>query len=114
SHGGEGDCAEGEVEIGGGRDDGCVVATELKDGACEAGGEAWGNGAAHRGASGCGDERNEWRVDELLADGGIADEEGGETFWGEAMYFRELFCCSFEDSLCGQCGERGVFAGLSY
>ncbi len=32
AHGGEGDGAEGEVEIGGGGDDGCVVAAEFEDG----------------------------------------------------------------------------------
>ena len=49
SHGGEGYGAEGEVEVGGGGDDGRVVASQLEDGSGEAGGEAWAYGAAHRG-----------------------------------------------------------------
>ncbi len=49
SHGGEGYGAEGEVEVGGGGDDGCVVASEFEDGSGEASGEAGGYGSAHRG-----------------------------------------------------------------
>ncbi len=63
SHGGEGDGAEGEVEVGGGADDGGVVAAEFEDGAGEAGGEARSYGTAHGGRAGGGDERDERRVD---------------------------------------------------
>ena len=52
AHGGEGDAAEGEVDVGGGGDDGGVVAAELEDGAGEAGGEARAYGSAHGGGAG--------------------------------------------------------------
>src|SRR5262249_25814760 len=41
AHGREGDGADCEIEIGRGRDDGSVVAAELKDRTGEAGGETW-------------------------------------------------------------------------
>ncbi len=108
AHGGEGDGAEGEVEVGGGGDDGCVVAAEFEDGSGEAGGEAWGDGAAHCGAAGGGDEWDEWGVDELLAYGCVADEEGGEALGTLPNFFGR----SLEDGLRGECGERSFFAGL--
>ena len=55
AHGGEGDGAEGEVEVGSGGDDGCVVAAEFEDGFGEAGGEARSYSAAHGGGASCGD-----------------------------------------------------------
>ena len=52
AHGREGDGAQGEIEVGGGGDDGGVVAAELQDGAGEACGELRGYGAAHGGRAG--------------------------------------------------------------
>src|SRR5215813_5296035 len=49
AHGREGDGADCEIEIGRGRDDGSVVAAELKDRTGEAGGETWADVAAHCG-----------------------------------------------------------------
>jgi hypothetical protein len=79
AHGGEGDGAQGEVEIGRGRDDGGVVAAELEQGAGEAGRQP---GATARPMAvepvaetrGRGD-----RVDQRLADGRGADEDAGEA-----------------------------------
>ncbi len=59
AHGREGDGAEGEVEVGRGGDDGCVVAAEFEDGLGEARGEFGRDGAAHGGRSGGGDERDD-------------------------------------------------------
>ncbi len=66
-------------------------------------------GAAHRGGAGGGDEWDEGRVDELLADGCVADEEGGEAF-GDAAEF--LLRGALEDGLGGEGGEGSFFGGL--
>src|SRR5271154_4316855 len=44
----------------------------------------------------------------MLADGGVAYKERCEGF-GDVT---EFFCCSFEDGLGGEGGERSFFGGL--
>ena len=48
AHGREGDGPQGQAEVGGGADDGGIVAAEAEDGAGEAGGQARPDMAAHR------------------------------------------------------------------
>lgn len=108
AHGGEGDGAEGEVEVGGGGYDGGVVAAQLEDGSGEASGQFGGYGSAHRGAAGGGDEGDERVLDQLLAYVSVAYEEGGEAF-GDGTEFSRGFV---EDGLGGERGERRFFAGL--
>ena len=44
----------------------------------------------------------------MLADGGVADQEGGEAF-GDAA---EFLCCPIEDGLGGEGGEGSFLGGL--
>ncbi len=117
AHGAEGHGAEGEVEVGGGADDGGVVAAELEQGAGEAGGEAGADGPAHAGGAGGGDEGHQGRVDEGLADGVVAEEEGGEVgqdLRGEVVGVLggKLLGGSEEEGLGREGGEGGLFGRL--
>ncbi len=49
AHGGEGDAAQRQIEIGGRANDRGIVAAELENGASKALREAWTNGSSHRG-----------------------------------------------------------------
>jgi len=75
AHGGEGDRAKGEREVGGWADDAGVVAAEFEEGAGKAGGEAGADGSAHAGGAGGGDQRDEGGVDEGMAGFVVAYEE---------------------------------------
>ena len=79
AHGREGDRPDGEIEIGRGRDDGGVVAAELKDRAGETGGEPRADGAAHGGRAGGRDDGDAGVVDERLADIAAADQDLGQA-----------------------------------
>ena len=67
---------------------------------------AGADGAAHRGGAGGGDERDEWAVDELLADGGVADEERGEAV-GDAC---RIFAAARSKMAWVARAVRGVFS----
>ena len=117
AHGAEGHGSEGKREVGGGADDGGVVAAELEQTASEAGGEAGAYGAAHAGAAGGGDEGHQGRVDEGLADGVVAEEEGGEVgqdLRGEVVGVLggKLLGGSEEEGLGREGGEGGLFGRL--
>src|SRR5271166_1607413 len=79
AHGGEGDGPDCQIEIGRGRDDGAVIATELEDRARETGGEPRTNGAAHGGRTRSGNEGDPAVVDENLTHVPAADHYGGQT-----------------------------------
>ncbi len=49
AHGAEGDRAKGEVHVGGGADDGCVVASELEEARAKRAARRRGYGTAHGG-----------------------------------------------------------------
>ena len=74
AHGGKGDAAQREREVGARRDDRAVVAAELEDRAGEAARQALADHAAHRRRSGCRHHRHAAIVDELLADLAAADQ----------------------------------------
>jgi hypothetical protein len=76
SHGGEGDGAKGEIEVGGRSDDGAVVAPELQDGAGEAGGELRTDLPAHDGRARGRDHRHAPVRDQRLADVPTSDQHG--------------------------------------
>src|SRR5499427_10948159 len=79
THGREGDGADCEIEIGRGRDDGSVVATELKDRTGEAGGETWADIAAHCGRTRSRYHRHSGVGDESLANITAADHDPEEA-----------------------------------
>jgi hypothetical protein len=74
AHGCEGDGPEGQIEIGGGRDDRSIVATELKDRAGESGGKAGADGAAHGGRARSRDDGHAGEIDATAHHLALLDE----------------------------------------
>src|SRR5262249_53079680 len=84
THGREGDGADCKIEIGRGRDDGSVVAAELKDRTGEAGGETWADVAAHCGRTRSRYHRHSGVGDESLANIAAANHNPRQAIWARA------------------------------
>ncbi len=80
AHGGKGNTAQGKAEVGRGRDDGGVVATQLQDGAGKARGQARADGAAHGRGAGGREHGHAGIIYQNLTDGTLADEQFEQAF----------------------------------
>ncbi len=109
AHRGEGDAAQREVEIGGGRDDGGVVAAEFQDGAAEAGRDVGADLPAHGGGAGGRDQGDAVIVDQRLADLAAADQDLATV---PPARRRTLRGGALDDGLHGERRERRLLRGL--
>src|SRR6516165_3166071 len=98
THGRERDGADCEIEIGRGRDDGSVVATELKYRTGEAGGETWADVAAH-----CGRTRSRYDCHSGIGDESLANIAATNHNRGQAVgRVTKSPHRALDDRLCGQ------------
>ena len=99
-----------EIEIGGGRDDGGVVAAELEDRAGEALGELRADLTAHGGGAGGGEDRHTGVLDEDLADLAAAEQHLAEAL----RHAAEALGGALDDGVGGERGEQGLLGGLPH
>lgn len=104
---GEDDALNGEVEVGGGRDDGRVVAAEFEQAPSETGGDAGADLASHAGGAGGADQRDTGIVDELFTDGAVAQQQAVHIAGGA-----DLFGRPGQQPVAGERDQRGELGGL--
>ena len=105
----EQDAAHGQVEVGAGRDDDGVVATQLEQAAAESRRHPWPDRPAHPGRPGGRDQRHARVVDQRLTDGSAAVEhlrQVGRRILAKAVQG------ALEQGLGGQRRQRGFLARL--
>ncbi len=108
AHGGEGDAAQGQVQVGRGGDDGGVVAAELQQRTAEPGGDPGPDLAAHGGRARGGQQRHLGVIDQGFADLAAADDQFRQVGGGVA----EAGAGALEQALHGHGGKGGLLGGL--
>mmetsp|Transcript_23198 Transcript_23198/g.54798 ORF Transcript_23198/g.54798 Transcript_23198/m.54798 type:complete len:339 (+) Transcript_23198:3232-4248(+) len=112
--GAEQDAAHGQLQVGAGRHDDGVVATQLQQAAAEARGHARAHGAAHAGRAGGTDQRHAGVVHQGLAHVGAADDQLGQAvrcgMAGGAVGLHG----ALEQGLRGQRGQRCLLGWLPH
>ena len=103
----EGDAADGEFEIGGGGDDGCVVSAELEDQPTESSGDDRGDGASHPRRAGGRHDGDVRMRGERGTDVGTALQNLVEMAWGP-----DLGGGALQQGVTGQGGQRRLVGRL--